>query len=165
MVLVTLAEAEEVISRPKFLTQDMVWKGKHNKVKIDWLESRMLIQFSGEFEVPEQLLVICEWKKRIGRRSEKWTFSLLYQDIRIYALDFHPDDSHKNNKGVGRKMYQSLFYGAHEHTYSEDGYGYAEPISLDPEKPGVMWEIFSKRAGIEKVDFNHPDQGEPELPL
>ena len=163
--MVTLAEADDVISRPKFLVHDMIWKGKHNKVNIDWLESRMLVQFSDEFEVPEQLLVICKWKKRYGKRSEIWTFSLLYQNERIYALDFQPDSSHKNNVGVGRKMYQSLFYGTHEHKYSEEGYGYAEPISLDPNKPGAMWEIFLSRAGIDKVVFNHPDRGEPELPL
>ncbi len=163
--MVTLAEAKEVISRPKLLIQHMVWKEKQNKVNIDWLESRMLVQFSDEFEVPEQLLVICGWKKRQGRRSEMWTFSLLYQNERIYALDFHPDSSHKNHVGVGREMYLSLFYGAHEHTYSNEGYGYAEPISLQPDKPEVMWEIFSTRAGIEKADFNHPDQGEPELLL
>lgn len=62
-------------------------------------------------------------------------------------------------------LYQQDIDGIHEHTWSDEGTGYAEPINVPLDKPEVIWRMFLKRMKIGTVDFFHPDQNEPELEL
>jgi hypothetical protein len=163
--VIPLVEVQEVLGRPKRIVHDMTWRGKNNKVPIDWMEARMLVQYADEVEIPEQLSVVCQWKKQSLRKAEVWTFVLLYRSERIYALDIQPDSAHKNNVGIGRDFYKQLIHGAHEHTYSADGEGYAEPISLHTGDPASYWAHFLKQTGINPFQFNHPGGGQQELLL
>jgi hypothetical protein len=163
--LLTLVEAQEVIQRPKRIVPEMAWRSKNNKISIDWMEARLLVQYADEIEIPEQLLVVCQWKKQSLQKAEVWQFSLLYRTVRIYALDIQPDSLHKNNAGTGRAMYKQLIHGSHEHTYSGDGAGYAEPVSMNSNNPAIYWAHFLRQTGIEDFQFNHPDGGQQELGL
>ncbi len=125
----------------------------------------MAVQFSDELEVAEQLFVICQWRKQQKAIPEQWTFSLFYREHRIYAIDVQPTLMHMNNFGKGRPFYKQLIGGVHEHTWSEDGHGYAEPIDLPQAEPHIMWRVFLKKAAIGNADFSHPDHNQPELDL
>lgn len=164
--MVTLVEATTVISRPKVLVTDMVWRAKTGKLVLDWVEAKLLLQFADEYEVPQRLYALCQWRKKQGLLSEHWTFSLFFRDERIYALDMQPDKRHDNDKaGKGRPCFMQSIYGSHEHTFSAEGYGYAEQIDLPEKEPEIIWEMFLKRAGIGAGDFYHPDDNQPELDL
>jgi hypothetical protein len=163
--LVSLAEAQDVLSRQKVLASDMVWASKRGKIDFQWIEARIALQFLDEFEVAEQLVVICQWRKKGRTIPEHWTFGLLYRDERIYAIDVQPTSIHENDKaGKGKPYYLKEIDGIHEHIWTEEArYGYAEPINVPIERPDVVWKMFCKRANIIPSDFDHPDNGQPEL--
>ncbi|MBA3774795.1 MAG: hypothetical protein H0X13_20525 [Ramlibacter sp.] len=144
----------------------MKWTTKRGKIEWAWFESRMLVQFSDEVEVAEQLYVLCQWRKKGQVAGEHWKFAVFYQDKRIYAFDIQPGAYHFNDKaGKGRPMYGQGIDGEHEHTWSADGdgYGYAEPLQVQLSTPEINWLVFLKRANIGSTDFFHPDNNEPEL--
>lgn len=57
----------------------------------------------------------------------------------------------------------------HEHTWSEEGYGYVAPFSLDPVDGPSVWKAFVAGARIADPGFVHPDKaindGQQELGL
>lgn len=164
--MVTLVEATTVIARPKVLVTDMNWKAKVGKLDLDWVEAKLILQFADEYQVPQRLYALCQWRKKQRHIPEHWTFSLFYLDCRIYALDMQPDKRHDNvSAGKGRPCYTDVIYGSHEHTWSKEGYGYAEKIDLPEKEPEIIWNMFLKRTGIAKGDFHHPDDNQPELDI
>lgn len=168
MGVVTLQEAQDVLSRQKFFVSDMVWTGRRGKITFQWVECRIPLQFGDEAEVREGFFVMCQWKKRGRSVPEQWKFAVMFNNERIYAIDVQPASGHTNNKaGKGRPLYMQEISGIHEHTWSGDGpgYGYAEPIEVPLDHPEVIWRVFLKRAGIEPGEFFHPDNNQPELAL
>lgn len=162
---VTLAEALEVMARPKALNTDMRWTTVRGKMKFQWHQARMIVLFSDAVEVPEGVYVHCQWYPRVKSIPERWNFSLLYEDERIYGIDVQPQSPHRNNIGKGRPLHKQLISGTHEHTWSEEGYGYAAPINVPLDQPHVIWQMFLSRANIAPGDFFHPDDNQPELEL
>jgi hypothetical protein len=162
--VVTVAEAQEVVARQKSLVANMAWTTRRGKVDWAWFEARILLRYSEEVEVAEQLWVMCQWRKKGITIPEHWKFALFYREQRIYAIDVQPTSIHENDKaGKGHPLYLQEIDGIHEHTWSAEGYGYAEPISVPLKQPEVIWRMFLKRANIDVGDFHHPDNDEPEL--
>lgn len=74
-------------------------------------------------------MINLQWRPMVGAASEKLNCGLFYRTERVYAIDFDPDTQHTNKVGLGRPHYRSRFGpGTHEHTWSVEGYGYAEPM-------------------------------------
>lgn len=166
MAGVTLAEAEEVLSREKVLHTDMRWTTNRGKMQFQWFQARIILEYADEVALPEDLYVHCQWIKRVKSIPEQWTFAVMYNDCRIYAIDVQPQDAHGNNRaGKGRPYFKQEIPGIHEHTWSQEGYGYAEPIEVPLDQPEIIWQMFLARANIGRRDFYHPDQNEPELLL
>lgn len=165
MGAVTLAEAEEVLAREKVLNTDMQWTTTRGKMKFQWYQSRIILLYSDEVAIPEGLYVHCQWQRRMKSIPERWNFSVMYEDQRIYGIDVQPSSPHRNDAGKGRPLYKKVIDGTHEHTWSEEGYGYAEPINVPRNQPEIIWQMFLKRANIAPGDFFHPDDNEPELLL
>jgi hypothetical protein len=153
------------MARAKSLAAPMAWTYRHGKIDFPWFGSRTPVQFDDAPEVPEQFFVVCQWRRRGNRIPEHWVFNLLYQEARIYALHYQPTSLHENKVGRGRPFYGKVINGIHEHTWSEEGDGYAEPINLPEGRPDIMWRMFLKRANIVGGDFFHPDENQPELDL
>lgn len=162
---VTLAEANEVMAREKVLNADLRWTTNKGKMQFQWFQSRTILLYSDEVAVPEDLYVHCQWFRRVKSIPERWNFSLFFEGERIYAIDVQPMSPHPNKVGKGRLLHKQTISGTHEHTWSQEGYGYAEPISVPLDRPEIMWKMFLKRANIAPRDFYHPDDNEPELPL
>lgn len=158
--LLTVAEVNAVIARPKILVATMAWVKKLNREQTSWREFLSAVQFmDDQTEAPEQLLVRCSWRPKVGVMPESWTFALWLQGERVYATDFQPMVNHRNKVGVGRPYYNKVVRGMHEHTWSGEGYGYVEPLSLAAVPPGVeAWKMFTQRAGIVGSGFVHPDK-------
>jgi hypothetical protein len=164
--LLSFDESQAVVARGKLLVADMAWTSKRGKISFGWIEGRIPVQYADDPEVSSELYVVCQWKKRGTFAAEQWKFALFRGTDRIYAIDVQPDGGHTNDKaGRGRPLHMERIGGVHEHTWSKEGYGYAEPIDLPLDQPEVIWKKFLKRAGIAPGDFFHPDNNEPELIL
>lgn len=157
--MISTADADKVIARSKRLVAPMAWSKKLNHSDPVWHEYRSALEFEDDTtETPEGLFVVCLWKQRDGVKPEIWYFGLFCSNDRIYAIDVHPLSSHKNKAGRGRPFFQKTIIGSHEHTWSVDGGGYAEPIALDPADGPTAWRRFIAGAGIADEAFVHPDK-------
>jgi hypothetical protein len=165
MGVVTLAEAEEVLAREKALHADMHWSTAKGRMKFQWYQSRIILLYSDDVAIPEGLYVQCQWYRRMKSIPERWNFSLFFDDERIYGIDVQPSSPHRNNVGKGRPLYKQMIAGTHEHMWSQEGYGYAEPLNVPTDQPEIIWKMFLKRANIAPGEFFHPDDNEPELML
>lgn len=157
----SLDEVLDMMRRPKSLAIDMVWSGKH----LGWIQARMPLQFDDESAIQEQSYVYCQWRPKVSEKSESWGFNLIYRGGRAYAIHIQPDSLHENKAGKGRPLFGQVISGIHEHTWSSDGDGYAEPIAVPLDKPEVVWKMFLRRACINHGDFFHPDDNQPSLDL
>ncbi|AVO50238.1 hypothetical protein C6568_14010 [Melaminivora suipulveris] len=168
--MITVADAQKVITRTKQLVVPMGWAKKLNHTEPVWYEYRSALQFVDDpTETPEGLLIVCQWKRKDGPKPENWTFGLLYGGARIYAIDVQPLTHHTNKTGKGHPFHRQRIRGNHEHTWSEEGYGYAEPFTLSSVDGPTAWKEFLVRAGIANTPFVHPDKaindGQQELGL
>lgn len=168
--MIAVADAQKVITRPKQLVAPMGWAKKLNHTEPVWFEYRSALEFVDDpTETPEGLLVVCQWKRNDGPKPENWTFGLLHGGGRIYAIDVQPLTHHTNKIGRGRPYHGQRIRGNHEHTWSEEGYGYAEPLVLPSVDGPAAWREFLRRAGIAEAPFVHPDKaindGQQELGL
>lgn len=157
--MLTVAEVQTVIKRQKQLVAPMAWAKKLNHTEPVWFEYRSALEFEDDpTETPEGLFIVCQWKRKEGSKPENWTFGLLYRNLRIYAIDVQPLASHKHEAGKGKPFHRLLIRGNHEHTWSEEGYGYAEPVNFLSTDGAAVWSEFQARAGIVEAPFVHPDK-------
>lgn len=168
--MITIGDAHKVITRKKQLVAPMGWAKKLNHRDPVWYEYRSALEFVDDpTETPEGLMIVCQWKCRDGSKPENWNFGFLYGSGRIYAIDVQPLAQHTNEVGKGRPFHRQRIRGNHEHTWSEEGYGYAEPFVLNPVDGQTAWREFLNRAGIAVAAFVHPDKaingGQQELGL
>lgn len=165
--MLTVAEVQEVLARPKLLAAEMAWTMRRGKLTFAWIEARIPVQFTDEPEISGELYVMCQWKKKGNVAPEQWKYALFCRDERVYAIDVQPAGRHTNDKaGKGRPLYLERIGGIHEHTWSKEGYGYAEPINVPLDQPEVIWRMFLHRANISldgDGEFFHPDNNQPEL--
>ena len=118
-----------------------------------WWEYVSAIEVDGV--VVEDVRFIVQWRPSVGAAGDKYNCGLLYPNYRndrsdrIYAVDFDPDGQHTNKVGKGRALHRKqLGPGTHEHTWSEDGYGYAEPILPNFSDFSALFDYFCQKANL-----------------
>jgi hypothetical protein len=168
--LISIADAQKVTSRSKKLVAPMAWAKKLNHSDPVWYEYRSALEYEDDpTETPEGLMVVCQWKCKDGLKSETWNFGLFFGGGRICGIDSNELQKHTNKVGVGRPYFRRTIHGIHEHTWSEEGYGYVEPLALVPVDGPSVWKAFVAGAGIADPGFVHPDKaindGQQELGL
>ena len=126
--MLTVADVDLFLTAPKTAVSAIDWRpGLLKRTDVQWWDWDCAIETSGA--VPEGVRIILRWRPAVGAASVKYNCGLLYRNERVYAIDFDPDGQHTNNAGMGRPHYhQRIGPGTHEHTWSEDGGGYAEPL-------------------------------------
>ncbi len=154
--MLSVAFSEEIIARPKIMVAAMSWVKKLGRDQGNWLEFTSALQYASDtLETPEGLLVRGQWRPTVGARPANYGFNFFIGVDRVYAIDVQPAARHKNTFGVGRPLHGQLISGTHEHTWSSDGHGYAEPVTvLDIEG---AWGMFAKRANIIGAEFVLPE--------
>ena len=148
----------------------MAWVKKLNHSDPVWYEYRCALDYIDDpTETPEGLMVVCQWKRKDGLKPETWNCGLFFNGGRIYGIDSNELQRHTNKAGAGRPYFRRTIDGIHEHTWSEEGYGYVEPLALVPVDGSAVWKAFVARAGIADPGFVHPDKaingGQQELGL
>ena len=109
-----------------------------------WWEYVSAVELDGV--VVEDVQFIVQWRLGVGAAGDKYNCGLVCRGDRVYAVDFDPDGQHTNNCGKGRALYRKRFGpGTHEHTWSEDGYGYAEPILPDFSNFSALFDYFCQK--------------------
>lgn len=108
----------------------------------------------------EGLRVTCKYRPSVLGKPEVTNLSLLIGSERVYALDHGRWYRHKNNKGGrGRPFWGQSFVGSHQHFWSDDGYGYAEPLD-EPANPQDAWQKFLELGNFKaEFAFVHPLSG------
>ena len=145
--MTTRAEIEAFMAAPKSAVASMNWREKLTKSDPQWWEYVSAIEIDGV--VVEDVRLIVQWRLGVGAAADKYNCGLLYQRDRIYAVDFDPDGQHTNKVGKGRALYRKqIGSGTHEHTWSEDGCGYAEPISPDFPNFSLLFDYFCQKANL-----------------
>lgn len=119
--MVTVEEAERILSLDKTAISPMSWK------------SITSMSLSVDGELIENLRLICSYIPLPKDLPDCYSFSLLYNNQRIYAIDkelYFKTHHNKKDVGHGRLYYNQTIRGTHEHHWTTGGYGYAEPLCL-----------------------------------
>lgn len=145
--MTTRAEIEAFMAAQKSAVAPMNWREKLMKKDPQWWEYVSAVEIDGV--VIEDVQLIVQWRLSVGAAGNKYNCGLLYRSDRVYAVDFDPDGQHTNKVGKGRPLYRKrIGPGTHEHTWSEDGYGYAEPISPDFSDFSALFDYFCQKANL-----------------
>lgn len=144
--MIARTEIDTFLAAEKRAVAPMNWREKLSRRDPQWWEFVSAIEVDGV--VAENVQFVVQWRPGTGAAGDKYNCGLLYWGERIYAVDFDPDGLHSNNVGKGRELYRRrIGPGTHEHTWSEDGYGYAEPI---PDFPAfaTLFDYFCKKTNV-----------------
>lgn len=115
------------MAAPKRAVARMAWRHGLTKKDVQWQQWESAVELDGV--VPTGTRIILQWRSATGAALEKYGCGLLYRNERVYAVDHDPNSQHTNKVGKGRPYHgQRIGPGTHEHTWSEDGMGYAEPL-------------------------------------
>ena len=145
--MTTKAEIDAFLAAVKNVVAPMNWREKLMKKNPQWWEYVSAVEIDGG--VVEDVQLIVQWRPGVGAAGDKYNCGLLYRSERVYAIDFDPDGRHTNKVGKGRALYRKqLGPGTHEHTWSEDGYGYAEPIRPDFSDFSALFNYFCQKANL-----------------
>lgn len=160
--MLTLAEINFFLAAKKSAISVIDWRPGISKKDAQWWNWDSALEVGGI--VSEGTRIIMQWRTAVGAASSKYSCVLLYQTERIYAVDFAPDGQHTDKVGKGRPYFGKRFGpGTHEHTWSDDGDGYAEPIG-DFKDFAALFAHFCAKTNIEVVGgFRPPPWHQPEL--
>lgn len=145
--MLTIADVDSFLNTPKRAVSAIDWRPGLSKKDVQWWAVDCAIEINGM--IPEGTRLILQWRPIVGAASEKLNCGLFYQNERVYAIDFDPDTKHTNKVGLGRAQYRQQFGpGTHEHTWSEEGYGYAEPLQ-DFADFAALFAYFCTKANLQ----------------
>lgn len=146
--MLSCSEVNHFLSLPKQAVSNMDWRpGIQSKKEVRYWKWDCAIEVQGS--IPESARIVLAWRPSVGAASEKINCTLLYRTKRIYAVDFDPDGRHTNRIGIGRKYYRvTIGPGTHEHFWTEEGDGYAEPIEPDFANLALLFDYFCKYVNL-----------------
>ncbi len=145
--MLTVSETNRFLSIPKRVVSPMSWREKLSKKEPQWWEFVSAIEAGGV--VVEEALFIVQWRPAKGASQDKYNCATLYRGQRIHAIDFDPDGQHTNKAGKGRPWFgKRIGPGTHEHSWSDDGEGYAEPVEPDFGSLAGLFDMYCQRANL-----------------
>lgn len=140
-------DIDAFVTAAKMAVAAMNWREKLSKKDPQWWEYVSALEVNGVVLEDAELRI--QWRSAKGASSDKYNCGLIFRGLRVYAVDFDPDGQHTNKVGKGRPWYRKRFGpGTHEHTWSNDGEGYAEPIVPNFDSLQSLFEYFSQRAKL-----------------
>lgn len=156
------SDIDAFMALPKRTVARLNWRHGLTKKDVQWWEWESAVELEGT--IPEGTRAIVQWRPAVGAALEKYSCGLLYRNERVYAVDFDPNGQHTNKVGKGRPYFTKRFGpGTHEHTWSEDGIGYAEPL-VDFVDFAALFRYFCDKANL-KVEGGFKAPPSVQLPL
>lgn len=161
--MLTVAEATQFLIVPKRVVLAMDWRPGLSKRDVQWSKWDAALLVDGS--VPEGTRVVLQWRPSLGSAPCKMNLSLLYREQRVYGIDFDDSGRHTNKIGKGRPFYRKMIdTPAHEHTWSEEGYGYAEPLDPSPDSAAELFALFCNKTNL-SADGGYKPPPSQQLPL
>ena len=158
--MLTVQQVDTLLNHQKKTVSPMAWKPIKHRNTIEYQTSIAMMR-SGE--IIESLRLLCVYTPMPNPAHDYYSFTLLFNNQRVYALDKENEFKlHRNRQaGFGRKHYGETINGSHEHTWSEEGYGYAEPFTLGSNAIHKdYWNYVTKRTNIALTGaYSHPTEG------
>lgn len=165
-MILTVQTVHQLLALPKQTVHPMNWSLERHRNTLKYRSTLLCIE---EQEIIESLELIATFPLVPPMLQPHYSFSLFYNNQRIYAIDKVANyANHFNSSGVGRPLYQQKIQGTHEHTWSIDGDGYAEPIQLGVDASHKdYWSNFAFKTNISlSTDYRHPlDEAGGQIPL
>ncbi len=163
----TVSEVESLLHTPKSTVAPMLWNKQAHRNTLEYTTPLVDTELD---EQMESLILRATYPVLPAELPAHFSFSLFFNNQRIYAIDkVLPGKGHRNNKGKGRPFYQQTIFGSHVHSWSGDGYGYAEPLpsQLSGATHEECWQYFAGKTKIElNGNYRHPldeDSGQIQL--
>lgn len=154
-----------LLSSPKDTIRPMEWQQKPGNKNPHWLEFFSACEINST--TVEGLIFRAQYrasKSRISGGSviempETYSFGIHMETHRVAAIDYS-DTPHTNKKGRGRPYFNQQISGYHKHIWTEEGYGYAEPITNGPSDINELAKLFQAEFCLVILDgFVHPLHG------
>lgn len=162
----TVSDARAIIAEQKITVREMEWVPKKTASNPQWVEFvsacrvkseiREDVMFRAQFR-PARNIVMGDARIVL---SEIFNAALCVGPHRILALDSE-DTPHKNKRGLGLPYYRQTLTGrTHLHLWTDEGYGYVEPIEPPILSVELLVADFLPRANLTLLGiFRHPLQG------
>lgn len=157
--MLTVAEVAAILAKEKKLVRrPPQWKKKINHNVVGFLQYHSALEMDGVIQ--EDLFLSGAWRAGDGVKPERFCLAILACNDRVYAWDVDSAQQHiNNNAGVGRPFFGKRIKGPHEHTWSDEGYGYVEPLTLLSYDVCKVWDAFLLAAKIVPEPCVDPDAG------
>lgn len=136
----------------------MHWRPRISKQYPQWLEFSSAVE--ADSEVLEGIKIRFQWRPQVGVQLEKFNAAIFMESCRVYAIDVDLAARHLNKHGwaPGRSYEGQRISGIHEHFWTAQGYGYAEPLEQQVGwTPERLWFYFSDRIALSHCAFVAPD--------
>lgn len=157
MTTLSVAEANALIAVDKITVREMVWiaKNTNHNPKFQHFETAIKIDNEVREDVYFRAIYRPEHAERKGNAT-LWAnasigVALHASNHRISAIDFDDSKLHINKKGQGLPHYQAKLIGLHRHIWTNDGYGYAEPMELENIRLETIINAFIKENNIQLI--------------
>jgi hypothetical protein len=160
-MILTVQQVSMLLGRGKQTVSPMAWKPVRYR---NTLEYRTSVAISSNGEIIESLRLLCVYTPMTIPMQDYYGFSVFFNNHRIYALDKENAFKQHANRlaGNGREHYGKIITGTHEHTWSAEGYGYAEPLNLGNHATHRdYWNYVSQQTNIRLTGgYSHPQEGD-----
>lgn len=167
LTMLTTHAANAIISEKKEIIKEMEWVPKRTQSNPQWVEYVSACKISSE--IREDVMFRAQYRQAkiiaIGEATielpEQFNAAICVGPHRIFALDTE-DTPHTNKRGIGLPFHRKkLVCRTHLHIWTDEGYGYAEPIYPPLNSIESLLEAFFPRANLTfPGDFKHPLQGQ-----
>jgi len=166
-VLPTTDEVAAIMLLKKQVIRAMEWSDKQSSRTPQWrqFESFCIVGSEESEEVIFRALYRPHGNLIRGSTviplPEICNLSLCWFEHRIFGIDLDPTSHHKNKVGQGRKFYRKFVKSdVHIHIWTEEGYGYVEPLDVKIRDVEELFDEFLKRDVLYlNGEFLHPMQG------
>lgn len=163
---ITVAEAQAIVAATKSTVRPMEWVPKRSSTNPQWLEFVSVCQIDNE--IREDLFFRPQFRasKTVVIGAASIEYKAIYNAAitaggeRIFALDAD-DTPHTNRVGAGKPWYRKTLPGRfHVHSWTNEGYGYAEPLDETLDDIELLVARFLGLANLELIGgFKHPLHG------
>lgn len=163
---ISLEEANAISGEPKETVRPMEWVAKLTSSTPQWLEFVSVCKVKSE--IREDVFFHCQYRQSASivdgaariSKPEIFSAAIRVGSERILALDTN-STPHTNKVGKGLPLYRhTLRCRTHLHIWTDEGYGYAEPIDPPLESIESLVERFIALANLKLTgSFVHPLTG------
>lgn len=149
----TESEAQAIIKVAKIAEREMQWQAKKGNYNPTRYEFHTVLRVNNE--IREDLFFRAQYRGKYQHnvsgvlipKDENISVGLYAANQRIFAYDYDTTP-HTNHIGVGKAYFFQTVPFLHQHIWTDEGYGYAEPLTLTSHDLKTIIEAFLQDSHI-----------------